>query len=344
MLNLARFEDSDMVIVGLIGAGYWGSNYLRVFNEMPACELKWCADLNRERLKQVTEQYPSIQTTTAYDDICIDSAVDAVCIATPPSTHVEMAERMMRQGKDILVEKPFTLDSAEAWRLTEMAEDLDRVVQVGHIFGYHQAIRDLQGRVEEGELGELYYLHSERTGLGPVRKNVSALWDLCPHDISIFDYLVDAKIEAVRCLGHSFLLDVEDSVFLFLEFDSGVKGFVHTSWLHPNKTREVTVVGDKRMAKINDTDPDKILQIFDKSVEMYEPQELGESNFKIREGSVSLPRVDFAEPLKLQVDHFLDCVQTRETPLTGAAEGARVVEVLEAAEHSLEQGGARVAV
>lgn len=330
-----------MVVVGLVGAGYWGSNYLRVFNEMPACELKWCADLDERRLEQVADRYPSIRTTTDYNDVSGDPAVDAVCIATPPSTHAEVAEQMMANGKDILVEKPFTLHSAEAWALTERAEDLDRVVLVGHIFEYHQALRDLRDRVEEGELGELYYLHSQRTGLGPVRSNVSALWDLCPHDVSIFDYLVDAEIDAVRCLGHSFLLDVEDSVFLFLEFDSGVEGFVHASWLHPNKTREVTVVGDEKMAAFNDTDPDRILQIFDKSVDVQEPQGLGEFHFNIREGSVNLPHVDLVEPLKVQVEHFLDCVRTRETPLTGPAEGARMVEVLEAAGRSLRNDGGR---
>jgi predicted dehydrogenase len=332
-----------MSTAGLIGAGYWGFNYLRVFDEMSACDLKWCADLDDERLSQVAEQYPSIQTTTDYEDICIDPAVDFVCIATPPSSHFKLAKRMLRQGKDIIVEKPFTLDSSEAWTLAEMAEDLDRIVLVGHIYEYHQVLDNLHGRVKGGELGNLYYLHSQRTGLGPVRSDVSALWDLCPHDISIFDYLVDGKIEAVRCLGHRFLLDVEDSIFLFLEFDSGVEGFVHASWLHPNKTREVTLVGDEKMAIFNDADPNNILQIYDNTVEVQKPQGLKEFHLKIREGNISLPHIDYVEPLKFQVEHFLDCVQTRRTPLTGPEEGATMVEVLEAAEHSINQGGARVA-
>lgn len=344
MLNVIADDRTSMVVVGLIGAGYWGSNYLRVFNEMPECELKWCADLDEQRLGDVAERYPSIKTTTDYDDISSDPIVDAVCIATPPATHAQVAEQMMAAGKDILVEKPITLDSAEAWTMVEMAADLGRVVLTGHIFEYHQALRDLKALVRDRELGELYYIHSQRTGLGPVRSNVSALWDLCPHDISIFDFLVEGDIEAVRCLGHSFLLDVADSIFLFVEFDSGVEGFVHASWLHPDKTREVTVVGDEKMATFNDTDPDRLLQIFDKSVEVQEPQEFGEFHFNIREGSVSLPHVDLTEPLKVQVEHFLDCIRTRETPLTGPTEGARMVEVLEAAERSLQQEGSRVDV
>lgn len=334
----------DMMNVGLIGAGYWGTNYLRVFNETPNCNLNWCADLNEDRLTRVSKQYPSIKTTTDYNDIASDSSVDAVCIATPPSTHVEIAREFLNAGKDILVEKPLTLNSDDAWSLAALAENLNRIVLAGHIFEYHQAIRDLRARISEDELGTLYYLHSQRTGLGPVRRNVSALWDLCPHDISIFKYLVDDDIVAVRCLGHSFLLDVEDSIFLFVEFKTGVQGFVHASWLHPSKTREITVVGDERMAAFNDTEPERILQIFDKSVDVQEPQELGEFHFNIREGSVLVPHIDLTEPLKVQVEHFLDCVRSRDTPLTGAEEGARMIEVLEAAEKSLRRGGDRYEV
>ena len=330
-----------MIIVGLIGAGYWGRNYVRVFTETPACELRWCADLDDERLNQISERYPSIQTTTNYKDVISDPAVDAICIATPPSSHFEMAKRMMRQGKDILVEKPFTLDSAEAWTLAEMAENLNRIVLVGHIYEYHQALENLRGRVKDGEIGDLYYLHSQRTGLGPVRSDVSALWDLCPHDISIFDSLVDGKIESVRCLGHSFLVGVEDSIFLFLEFESGVQGFVHASWLHPIKTRKLTLVGEQKMATFSDTDPNRIIQIFDKSVDVQEADGLGELQFKIRRGCVNLPHIDFTEPLQKQVDHFLECVRTRKKPLTGPAEGARMVEVLEAADRSLRNDGNR---
>lgn len=334
-----------MVSVGIVGVGYWGSNYVRTFRDHPACDLQWCADLDKDRLAEVEQDHPTVETTTEYRDLCDDPHLDAVCIATPPATHYDLASDFLEAGKDILVEKPFTLRSERAWELTELADELDRVVLVGHVFEYNQAVRRLGSMVDEGRLGEVHYLHSQRTGLGPIRPDVSALWDLAPHDISTFTYLVDAEVESVRCIGRSFLQDVDDSVFLFLDFSNGVSGFVHCSWLYPSKTRQTTVVGDDNMAIFDDTEPRDVLQVYENEVERSDEVEgLNQYHFTVRQGDVWLPYVEQREPLAVQVEQFIESIETRETPVTGPAEGARVVEILERAEESLENGGEVVSV
>jgi len=329
-----------MITVGIVGVGYWGSNYVRTFRDHPDCELRWCADLDEERLVDIKREHPAIQTTTEYGDLCEDPDLDAVCIATPPATHFDLAKDFLEAGKDLLVEKPFTLAAERARELTELADDLGRIILVGHVFEYNQAVRRLQSMIDDEHLGELYYLHSQRTGLGPIRPDVSALWDLAPHDISTFTYLIDAEVESVRCIGQSFLQDVDDSVFLFITFSNGVSGFVHCSWLYPSKTRQVTVVGDDNMAVFDDTAPRDVLQVYENEIERSEAVGgLNQYHFTVRQGDVWLPYVEQREPLAVQVDGFLDSVETRESPLTGPREGARVVEILERAQESLESGG-----
>lgn len=330
-----------MHTVGIVGVGYWGSNYVRVFNESSECDLRWVADLNEERLANLSNAYPGLESTTDYADIRDDPGVDAVCIATPPETHFDIGREFLENGKDILVEKPFTLDSDSAWELDRIADENDRVILVGHIFEYNSAVNELRSFVQDGDLGDIYYLHSERTGLGPIRPDVSALWDLAPHDISTFTFLTEKDVTSVRCIGRSFLQDVDDSVFVFVDFDDGASGFIHCSWLYPHKTRKTTVVGDEKMAVFNDTDPERLLQIYETHVDRIETtvSELEEHHFNVREGDVVMPYIEQREPLKVQVEHFLSSIETRTQPITSAAEGAHVVEILEAAERSLQNDG-----
>lgn len=334
-----------MKTIGLIGVGYWGSNYVRVFNEMPESELKWIADLDINKLEEFKSKYPNLNSTTDYEDVLDDPEVDAVCIATPPETHFDIAKEFLKNGKDILIEKPFTLKSDHARQLKRISKENGQIIMVGHIFEYNPAVQKLQDIVSGGELGDIQYMHAERTGLGPIRSDVSALWDLAPHDVSTFSYLRDEEVMSVRCIGKSFLQDVYDSVFIFLNFDDGSSGFIHSSWLYPHKTRKTTVIGDKKMAAFNDTNPEQILQIYESNVERTEKSfELGEYHYKVREGDVVLPYVDQREPLKVQVEHFLKSIESREPPLTGPNEGIRVVEILEAAEMSLSKDGALISL
>lgn len=326
-----------MFTIGLVGAGYWGSNYLRVFEEMPNVDLAWCADLDKNRLNDVKERYPDIETTTDYTDLYDD--LDGVCIATPPQTHREIAANFLKRDIGVLVEKPLALSISDATEIANLAEKSSVPVLVGHIFEFHPAVRDLRNYVEDGSLGNIDYIHSQRTGLGPIRQDVSALWDLCPHDVSIFTYLLEGEPVSVRCIGHSFLQDIEDAVYLFVKFDDGTETIVHASWLHPKKTRQVTVVGDEQMAIFDDTDPDQLLQIFEKTVDIDQPQGLDEFQFTTREGDVHLPFVEHREPLKIQAEHFVECIKTGDTPLTDAEDGLTVVKVLAAAQQSLEEGG-----
>jgi len=331
-----------MTTIGVIGAGYWGTNYLRVLDDLPQANLRWCVDLVEERLDTVRDRYPEIGTTTEYSDIIDD--VDAVCIATPPQTHEEIAIDFLTHGVGVLVEKPLALTEKSGQRMVDAASKTDTPLLVGHIFEYHQAVRDLRNLVSEGDLGDLHYLHAQRTGLGPIREDVSALWDLCPHDVSIFTYLLDSTPTAVQCIGHSFLQDVPDAVYLFVEFENGIEAAVQASWLHPEKTRQVTLIGDEKMAVFDDTDPDRLLQIFEKTVDREQPQGLDEFQFTTREGDVWLPYVEHREPLKMQAEHFIDCVEGNAQPFTDGREGLEVVKVLQAAERSLENGGTRTPI
>jgi predicted dehydrogenase len=334
-----------MVTMGIIGVGYWGSNYVRTFQDNSSCDLSWCADLDEERLTEIAEQNPGVKTTTDYKDLCTDQDLDAVCVATPPATHFDITKELLHSGKDILVEKPFTLQSERAWELAELADDLGRTILVGHVFEYNQAVRRLSEMIDRGKLGDIHYLHSQRTGLGPIRHDVSALWDLAPHDVSTFTYLLDTEVTAVRCIGRSFLQDVDDSVFLFLDFANGASGFIHCSWLYPNKTRQTAVVGDENMAVFDDTAPREILQIYENRVKRSDPIDgLNQYKFTVRQGDAWLPHIEQREPLAVQVEEFVESIQTGKTPLTGPTEGARVVEVLERAEESLEKDGQTISL
>lgn len=329
-----------MLTVGVIGAGYWGTNHLRVFNELPEVDLQYCADLSPERRETVRHHYPDVTTTADYEDLY--DAVDAVCVSTPPQTHEAIAVDFLERDVHVLVEKPLALDVDAAEHMAAVAADSEATLMVGHIFEHHQAVRDLRGYVEDGELGDIHYLYAQRTGLGPIRNDVSALWDLCPHDISIFRYLLDTEPVAVRCIGHSFLQENHDAIYLFVEFADGPEAVVQASWLHPKKTRQVTVVGDEQMAVFDDTDPDRMLQLFEKTVDLEQPQGLDEFQFTTREGDVLLPYVDHREPLKQQARHFVNCIETGQSPLTDATDGLEVVQVLAKAEESLAKDGAVV--
>ena len=326
-----------MYNIGIIGVGYWGLNYLRIFNELEQSKISYCCDISSSKFEQIKHIAPLIETTDDYKDLLFSSDVDAVIISTPASTHYRVVKDCLVAGKDVLVEKPITLNSKSAKELVDIAKKERRILMVGHTFIYNPVVRKLKDYIYNGDLGDIYYLHFSRAGLGPIRKDVNAMWDLAPHDISMLLYLLEDMPTEVSAKGQSYLQEgVEDVVFMTLRFPENILASIHVSWLEPYKIRGVTVVGSKRMAVFDDVNKLETLKIFDKSIDRDgDYAGYGEFQLSIRDGDILIPKIEMTEPLKNQCKHFLECVRERKEPLTNGEEGLKVVEILDRAEKSL---------
>lgn len=337
-----------MVRIGIIGCGHWGPNHIRVFNQSPHTQVKICADLDDKRLQAIQAAYPGIETTKDIQEILKSPDIDAVCIASPTNTHFEISRLALEHHKHVFCEKPLTLNPKESMELNKLAERQDRVLMVGHIFVFNKGIMRLKEYIDNQELGCIHYAHSERTNLGPFRYDVNALWDLAPHDISIFNYLFDScpvnvSARGWRCLGNS----LEDLAFATLEYPNHILVNIHVSWLDPKKVREITIVGDKKMAVWDDLDNIGPVKLYDKHVErtstFYETY--GEFQLLSREGSIMIPNIGFQEPLKDQNQYFINCIERNEKPVKAdALKGYDVVRTLCAIQESIEKSGAPVTV
>ena len=332
--------------VAVLGCGHWGGNYIRVFNELAGCEVVAVCDQRPQRLQVFEAACPDALFTTDIDEI-LNADIDAVVVATQASTHFVLARRCLDANKHLLIEKPLTTVSEHALELTEQARERGVTLMVGHTFVYNPAVQRLKRYASDGELGEIYYLYSQRTNLGPIRSDVNALWDLASHDISIFNYLLDDVPEWVSAVGARVLRNEREDVgFVSLGYSDGVVGHVHVSWADPNKAREMVVVGSEKRARFNDLDGLEKIRLYEKSVRAVPDglQTFGEAHFEMRDGPIVSPSVPTAEPLKNQCSHFLDCVVTGRRPITAGAEGEDVIHVLEAIDRSLAQQGGKVAV
>jgi len=333
-----------MVNVGVVGCGYWGPNYIRLFNELLSSRVTAACDIDPKQRELIKRIYPFVRTCENWLDILEDREIDAVCIATPASSHYQMAKESLLHEKHVLVEKPLALRVSEVEDLARVAEEKKKVLMVGHVYLYHPVARKMKEYMDGGLLGQVYYLYSTRTGLGPIRNDVNAMWDLAPHDISMCIHLLGQMPTKVSAKGASYLQeDVEDVVFLTLEFLGGVMAYIHASWLDPYKVRRMTVVGSKKMLVFDDTDPLEKLRVLDRGASVSEsPSSYGDFLLQVRTGDVYMPRVESTEPLKIQCSHFLECVEKSRTPLTDAKEAHRVTRILEAASKSLEFKGSPV--
>lgn len=336
--------------IGLIGLGYWGPNYARVVTELPDVELGGVCDASKAALELIGTRAPSIPRMTDLDEL-LASDVDAVIVATPTSTHFGIASAALRAGKHVLCEKPLAATVAECDELIGAATEGERILFTGHTFLFNPAVRRMRELVDDGEIGALLYAHAARTGLGPIRQDVNALWDLAPHDLSILFHLFGHEPVSVSATGQSFLREgVEDVVFAQLEFENGAIAGIHVSWLDPYKVRRVTAVGDKRMVVFDDVAVDEKLKVFDKGAsydsisESARGTEFGEYRAVIRDGDIFIPKVAPREPLKEQVTEFVRCCVANERPFTDGENGRRVVAVLDAATESLRRRGAPVDV
>lgn len=322
-----------------VGTGDWGANLVRNFAALEDCDLRLLCDTSMDRLALASNGLPGVQTTQDPAQVAGDDSIQAVAIASPARTHFELAKLFLESGKDVYVEKPMTLRAREAAELVRLAEEGNRILMVGHLLLYHPAVVKLADLLRSGDLGEPRYVYSQRTNLGKVRPDENAMWSFAPHDLAVMLHFLDSEPVDVSARGEVFLQDgIQDVVFIYLRFPEGYLAHAHVSWLDPHKVRRFTVVGSKKMAVFDDQEPTEKLKIYDKGVDAGKVVDYARA-MSVRSGDIWIPRIEMTEPLRIECQHFVDCVRTRKTPLTDGREGLRVIRVLEAASQSLEQGG-----
>ncbi|MBN1526886.1 MAG: Gfo/Idh/MocA family oxidoreductase [Candidatus Omnitrophica bacterium] len=334
-----------MIVLGQIGIGAWGRNLLRNFAALSDCAVKTACDKSRAVLEAVKAEYKSeIGCVEDPADIFADDEIEGVVIATLPNTHAQLAIKAMESGKHVFVEKPLAMSAKEGLEIKKAAEKYKKICMVGHILLYHPALVALKKYIGEGSLGHIYYIYSTRVNLGKVRNEENALWSLTSHDISAIMHLIGAFPQHVATSGSSYLRkDIADVVFVDLGFKNDVIAHIHASWLDPHKIRQLTVVGSKKMAVFDDMSAEK-LRIYDKGVDQTAGQGSYETFLTLRSGDIFAPKIDTAEPLRIECQEFVDCIEQGRIPLADVDNGIEVLRVLEAAQESLDGGGAKVHV
>lgn len=316
----------------VIGLGYWGPKIVRNLEALPRAQVVMVADLDAYRLASFAASRPWIKTTTRVEDI-FQSDVDGVIIATPVRTHYQLAKRALLHGKHVLVEKPLTSSVVEAEELVTLARQQQRILMVGHTFEYSPAVNELRKLLHNGDLGEIYSIKAERLNLGLFRSDVNVIWDLAPHDISILLYMLGKTPEQIRVQAHAHLQpQIHDIAHLDLEFAGGMTSHIHVSWLHPYKVRCVTVIGSAKMAVYDDTNPAEMLKIYNRGADIH-----ADPTVTYRYGAITIPHIDWIEPLHLECADFAHCIRTGEQPRAHGGVGLEVVRVLETAEKVLEK-------
>jgi predicted dehydrogenase len=329
-----------MITLGQVGLGYWGPNLLRNFQELPGARVKAVCDLDHDALAQATERYSGLTGTQEYEDLLGDPEIDAIVVTSSAAAHYRLARPALEAGKHVFVEKPIALRVEEAEALVRLAEESGLTLMVGHLLLYHPAVTRLKELINSGELGDVYYVYTERRNLGKVRQDENAMWSLAPHDISVVLYLLGEIPEAVAAQGQSYLQPgIEDTVFFTLRFADGRLAHSHVSWLDPHKVRRLTVVGSRQMGIFDDVEPSEKLRIYDKGVDRTPEYSSYGDALTLRFGDIFVPRVEMKEPLRLECQHFLDCIEQGHQPLTDGRNGLQVLRVLDALQKSLDNEG-----
>jgi predicted dehydrogenase len=336
---------TDAVGIAIVGTGDWGANLVRNFARLPGTRLVALADSDPRRLSATAAQYPGVRAVSVVEELARDPAVQGVVVSASAASHYSLARTMLESGKDVYVEKPLALEVAHAEELVRLARERPRILMVGHLLLYHPAVRYLKELVARGELGDLYYIYSQRVNLGKVRRDENALWSFAPHDLSVILHLIDLEPVDVVARGSAFLQGrIEDVVFLDLRFPGGKLAHVHVSWLDPHKLRKFTVVGSQKMVVFDDMEASEKVRIYDKGVDREGKIVSYGDALTVRSGDIVIPKISLQEPLAIECRHFVDCIRERKQPLTPGEDGLKVVRVLAAAQASLEQGGAPVPV
>ncbi len=341
-----------MTRVAQIGCGYWGPNLIRNFMSLTNAELTMVCDRDRGRLEYIQALHPGVRTCTDLDEVLAADSVEAVSLATPAATHYQLGMKCLQAGKHLFVEKPLALRSEHCEEMIAEANRRGLVLMVGHVFRYNSAVIKVKEYIDAGELGEIYYIYSRRVNLGRVQTDINSLWSFAPHDLSVLMYWLDGDPTHVIARGFSFLNpDIHDVVFMTLVFPGGAGAHVHVSWLDPKKTREMVVVGSEKMIVFDDTSVDAKVQIYDKKVCRKKNTAPDDSVDSFREfqyatvsGDCVIPSFKYDEPLRVECQHFIECIENGTPCLTNGYEGLRVVRVLETAERSLAEFGARLKI
>ena len=330
------------VRIGVVGLGYWGPNLARNFAAIDGCELVYCCDQSEAARQRVAQMFPSANVTADFNELLDDPALDAIALATPVPTHARLAVMVLEAGKHCFVEKPLAQSVADADAAVAASEAAGRLLMVGHLLEYHPGVAKLKQLTGSGELGEIYYIYGNRLNLGKLRADENALWSLGAHDVSVVLHLADEEPVEVSAHGEAYVREgVEDVVFCFMRFPSGLSAHLHLSWLDPHKERRFTVVGSRRMATFDDMDLERKLTVYDKG---FDEDARGYGEYITRSGDIYSPRIPNAEPLRVECEHFVECIRTGARPRSDGASGLRVVRVLEALENSLQDSrrGSRV--
>jgi predicted dehydrogenase len=329
-----------MITIGQVGLGYWGPNLLRNFQALPGAKVKAICDLDADAIARVGQRYPDLVCTPDAERLFCDSEIDAIVVTSSSATHYRLARAALEARKHVYVEKPMALDVEDAEALVELADDRGLVLMVGHLLLYHPAITHLKSLIDRGDLGDIYYLYTERRNLGKVRSDENAMWSLAPHDISVALYLLDELPASVTAQGQAYLRPgIEDTVFFSLRCADGRLVHSHVSWLDPHKVRRLTVVGSRQMAVFDDVEPTEKLRVYDKGVDRVPEYASYGDALTLRFGDIYVPRIEMHEPLRLECQHFLDCIERGRRPLTDGRNGLQVLRVLDALQRSLDSEG-----
>lgn len=329
-----------MIGIAVIGFGYWGPNLVRNLDGAPGARVVAVSDLRREQLAKVQARYPAVKTTTDYRELLNDPSIDAIVIATPVSTHFELALDALRAGKHVLVEKPLAVTVEQGLRLLDEAARRKRILMVDHTFVYAGAVRKIKEIVDEGLLGPIYYYDSVRVNLGLFQREVNVLWDLAVHDLSIMDYVLDARPCAVAAIGTTHVGRMENIAYLTCFFDHSLIAHLHVNWLAPVKVRRALIGGAQKMIVYDDLEPSEKVKVYDRGVTLNEgPEGIHELLVGYRMGDMWAPQLNTAEPLHVETLHFLECIEQDRQPLTSGQAGLRVVHILETAMRSLARSG-----
>jgi predicted dehydrogenase len=327
-------EHADPVRVGVVGLGYWGPNLARNLAAIPGCTLQWLCDPSAQAREKLARSFPSARATGELAELLADPELDAVVLATPVPTHAELTIRVVEADKHCFVEKPLATNAADAEAAVAAAASAHKTLMVGHLLEYHPAVGRLKELIDAGELGALYYLYGNRLNLGKLREDENALWSLGAHDVSVVLHLIGEEPDECLAHGASYVrAGVQDVVFCYLRFPSGVSAHLHLSWLDPHKERRLTVVGARRMATFDDMLLEGKLAVYDKGFDE-DARSWGE--YIARSGDIFSPRVSNAEPLRIECEHFLECIRTGATPRSDGLSGLRVVRVLAELQRSLD--------
>ncbi|MDD5580535.1 MAG: Gfo/Idh/MocA family oxidoreductase [Methylobacter sp.] len=335
-----------MIKIGIIGYGYWGPNLVRNFAETSGAIIAGVADLNPKRLEIVQKRYPGVRTTTQFQDLLGDPSIDAIAVATPVSTHFELGMAVLKADKHLWLEKPMTETSEQARKLIDEAEKRNLVLIVDHTFIYTGAVLKMAELIKSGDLGNIYYYDSTRVNLGLFQRDVSVISDLAVHDFSILDYLLGEQPAAVSAVGtNHFPGTPENLAYLTLFYDSGIIAHINVNWLAPVKVRQILIGGSKKMITYDDLEPSEKIRVYDKGISFTDdPQQIYEMRVGYRTGDMWAPRLDSTEALRVEGDHFVECIENGKTPLTDGSLGLRVVELIEAATRSMNERGRSVEI